>query len=1834
MNRVIAALLMLMAMHPALAEEKVAARLHAVFARLPSFKPPVEDLEFFADAPLDSSSRLTTQYQRRFQSNRSAVEQRRTALDRASRAYLMAAVNFLRADAGWANLGKKLAESNLNQRQLAWLGELVRLQKEEARFRKTAEDYYVKVYANRFAGMSEPARKKTLAYFGKRLVRLRKLRRLTFEVIEDQRERFFEHLTSKALKEYRGRMTATDRANATLGNVAMMREYAWLVSENTLACTIFARLLQQEETVVRSGSKPRRNSPSLHSMVVAAFARDAALRPDGPLPNDADAVRLEMVRLRAQRARTLLMRDEIMLEAAYRNKVSLLLGMRKALTDAGKRAGATWEMLTETEGASARGLTYGGLSVATTAYKFFGDSFTATVGTHTEDAITDFALKPLFKLFGGEAKNTVQRQREQHKEQFELLARRLGMMKNIAERYSVGQCRQFIDYFLKDHAANGTAAAPVPQNLRQTTQALLSDEAFIAANQGGLPGIFLPLCVDPKRYAGVCYRAAQYELGAALKSAGERVATARGLAVDPKTFSMNRKMLEKIYLPKNPQTGEPWPITQTDQLIYTVPFLGGVKALWDLRRNMARTFQLAGGLVPDQDKHLERLLDMRDRMRVYMLAFANAGFDSYKLQVISWDAYQHRAYLLRYAHPFIEAWRRVSAEQGERRKAFYWARHLDRGGKLSVAGQAMIASLQKTQDMEITSLATHAAYRKLQHLSLSLNYLGAEAQVKSISELETRRRAAWSITPQTVDLTQVEKGYRTEAHIAEVATIFQELAHSVVKEIVISAVSAGLANVVMRGGGRVAAEVAEEAAETAAAVTSPWKVAGKQLWGTLNPWAGKFQASGAFKFMVGKTKDSFKVNIAEIVAKKQNLLTAQDVEGAIDFVWDVTEDLRGESTTYLMNRSSAWIAARREHKQRQAIIDETGAWVRSYADATLKPLARQVKAEADPQKRADLTQRLRDARSDANFLMQRARLRAAKGDLEGAELRRSAAFRSAGRVADVLANEMAYVHSLKRQRAKNFDDEDSVRQFAEEFATTDFRRRLVEGAVTYPELMRLTNESDPLKLAGRLLQKGLDVDVVRRAITAARHNDPNNEGNIATFSAAVDKLRARKTQELVAAFVAEQEGVRRVVRDGPGEDDPEYGGLFDDMGLRFHLEPGANKAQVEAAFREFCKKRGLPVGEAGSLIANLEMVPYHRRPEGGVAREHPDEAPRWGYDRDLPEDGEATHALTHETAVEMTRVNGFRGDHARAMHKAAQTHRFFLIVRNGNPDSVDWFHSKDAVPKPMSSKAKTQRVGPHKGLVVNPLHDVQAAHWQKAIDEATGAHKTALEESRQTAVKTWNKYGGGMLSSGEFKVDDQGRVLVKVGPRQWKLIHGDYDLHGAFRLNDDGGVTRVDFGGGQPIHNRLRARFIRQLNRLIGDPLEKNFVQHGAQDNWISWQKSADPPVTVFFPDGREPLLIQDAAALRRFYEHEMRVKWEYQDARAPAIEAPPVPRDTRRIEFGGEVFLSAAAADWAQNFERARHKTIHGAADPESPRTLTRDDAPALALDMARQLGFLNDPQYTADGIAKLTPGEQVARLEALRTEMPKFLRLVDAYALGQPDGAALYKSRVERGTGYFGALYGHVETLGAMSGEDLGDLKRIVDMQRRSENADPWNVVGGTGPAGVRGMLELRDFMRRKTADMLAATGEIWAEQHTALVGTGTPGEKLKATETLRHAARIALASESGEEIGTTCMLVPPLAVGATDVRKIPRDVHRTAILREMDAAFQARQLAAKKLADARRQIEEETKDAEFDEALLKALEERIDALVTAARLPADTEAAARRQVWIEYLRRMGEG
>lgn len=319
--------------------------------------------------------------------------------------------------------------------------------------------------------------------------------------------------------------------------------------------------------------------------------------------------------------------------------------------------------------------------------------------------------------------------------------------------------------------------------------------------------------------------------------------------------------------------------------------------------------------------------------------------------------------------------------------------------------------------------------------------------------------------------------------------------------------------------------------------------------------------------------------------------------------------------------------------------------------------------------------------------------------------------------------------------------------------------------------------------------------------------------------------------------------------------------------------------------------------DAAGAAAKVDDVPPAKTPDAATPPKTGPPPPKV-FDNtktlpDAPNKPAAPKQLDDAALADIEKNQGFRKDHAQRMNEFAQEKGAYVLVRDGNPDSVKFFDDPDMMAKPMSSKAKTAKVGPNQGLVVDPTNAKQARYWDDALKKAEAAGDTAklekLKDAHKKALDAWKDYGDEMLKvkpdGSHYRVSADGVVeYVDDTGKVFKGIHGDYDLHGVYRKTPDG-MEQVSFGAGKtssgPGGSDIEGAALRQqLNdKLTGG--KKEFVRHGGQDDWIPDpdhvpNKPPDPPVTVFSPDGGPPIKLKNADEMKDFYENVMGVEWPY----------------------------------------------------------------------------------------------------------------------------------------------------------------------------------------------------------------------------------------------------------------------------------------------------------------------------------------------------------------------
>jgi hypothetical protein len=254
---------------------------------------------------------------------------------------------------------------------------------------------------------------------------------------------------------------------------------------------------------------------------------------------------------------------------------------------------------------------------------------------------------------------------------------------------------------------------------------------------------------------------------------------------------------------------------------------------------------------------------------------------------------------------------------------------------------------------------------------------------------------------------------------------------------------------------------------------------------------------------------------------------------------------------------------------------------------------------------------------------------------------------------------------------------------------------------------------------------------------------------------------------------------------------------------------------------------------------------------------------------------------------------------SQSFQRTAMIQKVYIIVRQTNPQSIQWIGKPDYMAKPIDCKPKTADLdvaieGHHvetAGLVVNPTlpgfdrvfrsagKAFKAAEaWQKFVDKLHG--QLGLCQPRNGAeVRTWPGaqpgWGVQMCKSSKH----YGCLLYSTYPQgqNGKYVHGDYDLFGIAPADDPARVRRRNEKLSGQDHSRgpntQSVQFA--VNAMSGLAL----VKHGEQELFAEFD---DEALDVFFPDGRIRTL-HSAAEAAMFYSTELGGREVFKEDGLPA---------------------------------------------------------------------------------------------------------------------------------------------------------------------------------------------------------------------------------------------------------------------------------------------------------------------------------------------------------------
>ena len=1778
--------------------------VHTFFAKFPSFKTPVEPLELFpASVSSTGLNKGLNKSQEAFTQKKNEADRLRKDVDHDAHAMLMAAVNVLRTEGSWysRHLGdRKDAEGNFHRRTLTFYMTVLRLHYADKDQRAAAEEYYTKHYVQAFPALEPRERQKVLDLFETRLKALQKARETTFRAIETRRLQVYRDLlqhakqTADNAEEQDARIPV--EARASIESAKNILDYEWLIGETSTHALIYGQLIAAQEAAAFG--------EQFHPAVFKAVRDKPGFRPSDALPGSATTERLALVKLRARRAKLTEVNRGLSVEAAYRAKVSILLGTWKIMKDvAGKTQRIYQDGVVSQEKLKALDIYAQPGALLAVAYKFFGDSFSLLMST----PLKDFFLQASKDLLGTEWTTTDQDHFADYEKQMKPVVFRMQLFDRIAEQFDEGTCRAWIAYFVGD--ASGKATGGSPPNVSQgVLRSLLGDADFIGATQGGLPAIFAPLVDDPRELKALLVRAAQYQINADFQAGTRRLAASRGQSVKPEDFASVKKALDKALGPVHPGSGWREPYVQRHWIYQAIPILGGMKALTEIPKITKFYVELVRGRIQEETAYIEGLGSHIDTITKLIGGLEKCGWDYQKLHQTAPELFNAHVFLLARSSAYVSAWSRIKQAESERIKLWRAANTtVAETRDLTLKGQRLLANDHLVQGIDQATLAVHEAFLRLAYLGQTRDYAGAALQTKELPLLEARRQRALGEKPKKIDFRAIEQAFQREALREDLIAAYEELYHATLKEVVLKVGARMLRNTLFGVDGAIGSGAAQAAFSDNT---------GEQIWQAFNPWAGKLKGREIRGMIEGALWDSAASITAHYGAQAAPRFQKAEIENVVNTMIALTAEVRAEATQKILDGTREFFIPKREVEERHKRMAQVGGELARFREENIDPLKKKLNElpEDDHEGRMELYQQIRDLQQQLDMLSLRGQALAAAADLENSEEAYQRAEEEANQIAAAIAAATADAEATSQSRGVTSEADARVTSIANRQAAADFLKKLAYGLADADDLARLTRADDPLHLDQNLFRLGLHISFLRRAIQRAYVAAPDSAPVLQTVIRDLDTLRRQRLQTLVTEFVntrAEGANIERVDHNGAGNDDPEYGGIGDDLSLFVQVRQGEDPKQITGALQQFLEEKGYALGTPTSLVTSVS-VQAPESPTGSTTPIKRAQTPLWDASQplktQLPEGGQI-RKLSDDALQKIQENQGFRKDHAAGMHEYAQRTKSFLIMRDGNPQSVKHFSDPDAVAKDMSCKAKTQKVGPDAGFVVNPYHEKQAAEWQKALDAAQASgdtqEYTRLYDAREKARKAWNDNNQKMKDKDGYIVDADGLVRKPVTVerngvwvKEYRKIHGDYDINGIFYVGGDK-TRRVSFGDGTEMSNLLSKGFRENLNWRISKN-GKEFILHGGQDDWLHEGKTPDPPVTVFFPDGRPPLRLENAADMKKFYENAMRVQWEYVTNLALGALDSQV-RMAGTIQVGSQAFRSRAVRTWFANHNSYRGGKLLGKSEPVW-KNIPREHAAALILDMAHQLGFLTDPRYAKETIQKLPNDE--TRKERLGTALKRgdrLLRLVDAWIIGDTVGHTSYTERGKtKGKAYYKAIVEDAKKLCTTSNENWkplmpADLANLEQLAKLVGKPDVWATPG----MSLSHASELLEWMRNKSIDLVAASATLWKHNYETLA-TGQAGDtRQRSLEAIRDA--VAIATENYQAVP---LLMPPLAVKEGRISVMEVEAFRKALIEAMTVGIKERAAVVAAQQASRDALLRAGRGGILDEAARKAIGNQIAA------------------------------
>jgi len=1095
------------------------------------------------------------------------------------------------------------AESVVLIAGLGYMQALSELESAENSQRTIATQYYA-AYAAGFPVLGFEDRLGILDQAYDRVICIDRRRRDLFESLRDDgntfwtiaRQRAGAALDETATNEPTASSEATDPGDrndsggdvfdqlgdAAIRDVLRQRQYAWLAGETSTSASILSTLIAAHETAA--------HQQMLHPARVERFLEHPESTDLDPPPFTLaeEDVRLMVLEERAWTGVLALIRQRLAAEAGYRTRSSALRGMGQALSAAERQLGVTAGGLVANPNLQLAEPGIQALAVLAIAHKILGDSFGLLVATPLQDAFTEYAMKPALALFGEEVRTSADTAYDDYRKVIDVIEPQEELLTELWAKADAADALAFVSAVRAGTPGSGGIGARDEASVMR----LLEDADFIAATGGGLPWIFEIICDDPADRYALFLAGARYELSANTRVTLTRVATARGLTVNNPDAPVTAQRLDAV-LNQESSFPEDWweaAVLAAQRTMRTAPVIGPLIQVYNAPQTLRNFGNWWYGNLQSQEGYLRDRVEQHEQLGQVMGALEDCAYEYPCLSNRYPEAYRAHLDLVNRSAEYAEAYRRIQNDSFELQKLHIWSWYRDREtGRFTSEGRGLLASAQFNQDMENADLIHRAGALKYVYHVLTVNYGAAVEQLKAFEQLETMRRRVFNDrADETVDFSAQIHEAETWVVREELVAVYEGLYKSAIKDMVVSLGTDLLINQVMSSvtDATNLRYVLEEAPDQAQAAT--------QLASKLNPWAGKFSAQGVYNTFVGSFGDSIKNSWAQVLARRQTTFNEAELEGAIDLVLSVLDDVQQGVRTRVEEGDVEWALDRMIDEERELKVEEFSRdlealyapiWQRREELMALGDTA------ADYERRVELLIEIQAIESNPRIQMLHRSLRTVMDDAVEIIDRRFAAEEEARLAARRIASGLLTARARDRARdaAPGSNEEAAA---AQQIEVLEFLDHLGTKNVRLADVERLIDENDPLGLSTRLL-KQVDVGVIRNALKTARENEPNNATRINDIARLIDRTRIVAINTILRDFVERSDVtdqrtgelipvrdlVQIVIQGGAAEGNPEYQGIFGDIDFTIFTRDGSMDAEVKKKMLAVFKERGFPLAE-------------------------------------------------------------------------------------------------------------------------------------------------------------------------------------------------------------------------------------------------------------------------------------------------------------------------------------------------------------------------------------------------------------------------------------------------------------------------------------------------------------------------------------------------------------------------------------------------------------------------------------------------------------------------------